>query len=439
MNYGYYRKEEDLYQDETDRQYLGSLTQTERERIIYERVLEREKLQDRRKIEKSLGKESTTVIPEITSFENKRKAKSKQYLKTTQDDEDLSKVGYHNLIPTTETVPIHVKKPLIEDDLRIEELKSVRLTRNFLRSLLDEPYFDEVVKGMFIRFSYLQRGGKHVYKIGQIFGVMESNRPYKVDNKITNKRLKVRIGKQESSLRICFVSNQTYSNEEFEKWKQQMKGDRKTLPTKYKLEKYRNKLESAKTHQYTENEINEMIKKKKDLGNVKRNYGVQILQLKYKQDREKTLGNKQKVKEIQKKIHKLEKKKDEQRSVLQSGSNLDLLEQINQRNYIKNIEEGDQILKKIRLNNENEDEDDLDAFKKIATVPRQISVVEIDYKKEEEKERKKKEEMEKKKKQKQDLKRKRKLNKKTGLNILEQAHDFELDLELDMDSLFNKK
>ena len=82
-----------------------------------------------------------------------------------------------------------------------------------------------------MRIGIGQHEGKSVYRVAEILDVCETAKVYNIGKARTNKGLKLRHGGQERVFRLEFVSNNTFTDQEFEKWRETVMLQGMSLPT----------------------------------------------------------------------------------------------------------------------------------------------------------------------------------------------------------------
>lgn len=82
-----------------------------------------------------------------------------------------------------------------------------------------------------------------VLQVAEIIDVYETAKVYNLGNTRTNKGLKLRHGTQDRVFRLEFVSNQEFTESEFQKWNKAIKDANKKPPT---MDFVRNKIQEVK-------------------------------------------------------------------------------------------------------------------------------------------------------------------------------------------------
>ena len=104
--------------------------------------------------------------------------------------------------------------------------------------------------------------GRQIYRCCEIVDVVETAKVYNIGKSRTNTGLRLKYAKQERVFRLEFISNQTFSPGEFERWRKDMDRDGLPLPTRdFAIMKQR-EIKQALNYQYTSADIDAIIKRK---------------------------------------------------------------------------------------------------------------------------------------------------------------------------------
>lgn len=82
------------------------------------------------------------------------------------------------------------------------------------------PFFPKVSRGCFVRIGIGNNTSGPVYRVAEVMDVVETGKVYTLGNTRTNKGLKLRHGNAERVYRLEFISNQPFSDSEFNMWKE---------------------------------------------------------------------------------------------------------------------------------------------------------------------------------------------------------------------------
>lgn len=282
----------DLMGDAADRAYINSLTAIEREQIMYERGENRRKIEERRAAQhelrelrehkkrssnrKSKRKPSEGKLSKSRRVGDKRTAsdaladllarktsKSKISDAYTYEDEEIGDEAYDSDLEDAgaarrrrskqrkqqrkyeqqqedfegadmdEEFDQQQDKEQPSQPIDYAHLKQLVIRRVAFERMLDEPYFNELIKEMFVKVTVGTRPDDHsvAYRLCQIAGTQEWKSKYKFGQSDTKAGLLLRFGKSERVFPLSAVSNQSVTEEEFERWQKQMEADGLPLPS----------------------------------------------------------------------------------------------------------------------------------------------------------------------------------------------------------------
>ena len=163
--------------------------------------------------------------------QDKKKEKSRSRLKKVRrdessgeemddDDDDDYALSDEDEEETAEKKRREPSSPQFEEDeedvipLTPEDVNRIRLTRKNLKNWLDEPYFDKVVTGCYVRYCIgtNTNTGKATYRMMKILGTGKPyKRIYKIDSAPpilqTDKTLRLEMSGSEKEMRLDKVSN----------------------------------------------------------------------------------------------------------------------------------------------------------------------------------------------------------------------------------------
>merc|ERR1712142_225760 len=130
----------------------------------------------------------------------------------------------------------HKSKKVVKKAKNIEtreELEKIRLSRFKLDKFVHLPIFKKTVIGCFVRIGIGQNKEKNVpvYRVAEITDVCETAKVYDVMKSRTNIGLRLKHGKNSKVFRAQFISNQPFTDSEFNKWKETCLTEHVDLPT----------------------------------------------------------------------------------------------------------------------------------------------------------------------------------------------------------------
>ncbi|KAK3597427.1 hypothetical protein CHS0354_040165 [Potamilus streckersoni] len=224
-----------------------------------------------------------------------------------------------------------------------EELSKIRLSRFRLEKWCHMPFFRKVVNGCYVRVGIGNHEGKAVYRVAEIIDVVETAKIYQLGTTRTNKGLRLRHGSSERVYRLEFVSNQDFTDSEFNKWKETVMLGGLQLPTTDEIDKKMKDLKDANNYKLNENDIDEIVHEKQRFKKNPHNYAVKKTNLMKHKEMAEVEGDTSKAVKIQQELDELEERArelDRRRT-----SNINSISYINQRNRMRNQIEAEEAFK----------------------------------------------------------------------------------------------
>lgn len=244
------------------------------------------------------------------------------------------------------------KKPTIATR---QELSKIRLSRHKLERWVHAPFFAKTVIGCFVRIGIGSHNGKPVYRVAQVTDVVETAKVYALGRARTNKGLRLKHGKQERVFRLEFVSNQDYSDSEFNKWKEVMEAENVPFPTSDDVARKVKDIEAALNYEYKEADVERIVSEKQRFMRNPYNYAMRKTQLMKQKEMAELAGDDEETQRLAGELDRLEERArdlDKQRT-----STISAISYINERNRLKNIVEIERaILEESKLNKEKADD-----------------------------------------------------------------------------------
>jgi RNA polymerase-associated protein RTF1 len=204
------------------------------------------------------------------------------------------------------------------------------------------PHFGKIVQGCFVRIGIGQdpKTQESIYRVAEILDTCETAKVYQIGKARTNKGLKLRHGAQERTFRMEFVSNMTFTDNEFAKWKETVMLNGMSLPSTKELEMLEKRITKALTERLEDKDINHMIKEKERFMVNPRNYAMYKSRLTKDRDNALQAGDLALTAELNKKLEALEERAEELDR--QRSSKISSIALINDKNRKRNIERAEQ-------------------------------------------------------------------------------------------------
>jgi len=277
---------EGKYEDDADRERLLGVSEIERENILAERLEQMQKIQDRRKLQEMIKqqkngsadadavakaakrqhavrgatKEKSKQLDELRA---KRKAKDEKKRPRTDspkpdrssspmdmdtssgEEEDGQITKYEE--EEEKDRKLFSKQPNPDDEpITLEDLTSCRLTRDMLAKHCMAPWFQEYVKGGWVRYLIGNENNEPVYRLCEVMNLgANTPRPYRINDRTVNLTLELRYGKSVKAFVMDRVSNAKFNAKEFDRLSIVCTVDEVRLPSKRHLEKKLHSLTSS--------------------------------------------------------------------------------------------------------------------------------------------------------------------------------------------------
>lgn len=228
------------------------------------------------------------------------------------------------------------------------------------------PIFDKIVTNCFVRISIGNHNCKPVYRVAEITGVVETAKIYQLGKSRTNKGLKLRHGSQEKVFRLEFISNQDFSESEFEKWKEMCVKNDVSMPTIDAVNQKAKDIKDGLTFEYNDVDVEKMVESKAKFRSYPTNYAMKKTMLMKERDAAQLRGEDVLARDLSEQIHEL----DERANMLDKRrtTSISLISYINDRNRKRNILDAEKaIMEEIRANKGLRIED---PFTRRTTAPR---------------------------------------------------------------------
>ncbi|GMT11246.1 hypothetical protein PFISCL1PPCAC_2543 [Pristionchus fissidentatus] len=180
----------------------------------------------------------------------------------------------------------------------LEELVLARLSRFKLAKFVHASFFNKTVTDCYVKIEV----GKNNYKIAQITDVVETAKVYKVENTLTNRGLKLRMGTVDQVYRLEYISNKEFTQQDFQGWLDSMKHHNRSIPTMAEIQKKQKDIANAINHEYSNSEVDAMIKEKARFKPTPKNFAMTKGELMKKLEYSKQNGLHEEVQRLQAEI-----------------------------------------------------------------------------------------------------------------------------------------
>ncbi|KAG5874670.1 hypothetical protein JTB14_011757 [Gonioctena quinquepunctata] len=246
------------------------------------------------------------------------------------------------------------------------DLNTIRLSRHKLERFVHMPFFDRIAKGCYVKVGIGQHNNAAVYRVAEVIGVYETAKIYNLGKTKTNKGLKVRHGNQERVFRLEFISNQEFSDPEYQKWIEASTAASNDMPPKSKIDQKQADIKEAISYEFNEQDVERIIQEKQRFKSNPFNYAMKKTQLMKDRDSALSRGDEEVARDLGQKLSVLEERATELDKL--RTSTISSISYINNRNRKKNVEEAEKaIMAEVRANKGKKIED---PFTRRSTKPR---------------------------------------------------------------------
>ncbi|BGP31742.1 RNA polymerase-associated protein rtf1 [Rhodotorula toruloides] len=214
--------------------------------------------------------------------------------------------------------------PVVE----LADLLPIQVTRTKLAEMCRAPWFEEWIKGAFVRYSLGpdQRTGMVRYSLCQVVGVEPAERSYRFEGVQTDLWLRLKHGKSERLFGMEAVSNSPFNSHEWVRWTKQCEADKVPATTPVQAAKIKEQLAKRTSYTLTEEDLAaELAKKNRQPGGA-----AARVRLKMQRDHAMHNGDFEKAAELSAQLAELEGP---------AADDADRTKRINDRNRAANREE----------------------------------------------------------------------------------------------------
>lgn len=319
-----------------------------REEEEAKRQAERESNEDKDELEgvaggKSLVKlKASDIYSDDSGSDSESKRSGKRSSSSSRSSSDSENDGAAKSTTSTAKRPVYITSK--------EELNKIRLSRHKMERFVSLPFFDRIVTNCFVRIS-IGNNISHapVYRVAEIIGVVETGKIYSLGKNRTNKGLRLRHGQSDRVFRLEFISNQDFSDTEFEKWKTVCQTSDIELPTVDQIERKMKDIKEAMVYEFKDEDVQKIIEEKNRFRQHPTNYAMKKTCLMKERDAAVLRGDDDLARDLTVQIEELEERASELDK--KRSSSISLISYINNRNRKRNVEEAEKaIMEEVRAN-----------------------------------------------------------------------------------------
>lgn len=224
-----------------------------------------------------------------------------------------------------------------------DELNKLRISRHKIERFIALPMFDKIVLNCFVRINIGNNNGRPVYRVAEIVGVVETAKIYQFGKCRTNKGFRLKHGSQERVFRLEFISNQDFTDSEYQKWLSVCEATGTALPCVDFIDKKQSEIKEAIQYEFKDADIDKLIEEKNRFRAYPTNYAMKKTLLMKERDAAQLRGEDALARELNTQIQELEERAstlDKKRS-----SSISLISYINDRNRKRNVEDAEKAIK----------------------------------------------------------------------------------------------
>ncbi|XP_062558568.1 RNA polymerase-associated protein Rtf1 [Armigeres subalbatus] len=224
-----------------------------------------------------------------------------------------------------------------------EELNKLRISRHKIERFIALPMFDQIVLNSFVRINIGNNNGRPVYRVAEIVGVVETAKIYQFGKCRTNKGFRLKHGSQERVFRLEFISNQDFTDSEYQKWLSVCEATGTPLPFIDVIERKQQEIKEAIQYEFKDADIDKLIEEKNRFRAHPTNYAMKKTLLMKERDAAQLRGEDELARDLNTQIMELEERAstlDKKRS-----SSISLISYINDRNRKRNVEDAEKAIK----------------------------------------------------------------------------------------------
>ncbi|KAJ3371674.1 RNA polymerase-associated protein rtf1 [Allomyces arbusculus] len=172
--------------------------------------------------------------------------------------------------------PPAAKRRHVPASVTYSDLRRIQLTRDEIEKWCYASFFEDLATDIFVRLRVgNNKQGQPQYRVAQIKEIVTYKRVYLIQRVKTNKAFILKHGKAESQFLGDVVSNSPFTEAEFNRWKITCEHEGVDLPTQDFAADKAAALAKASAHVFSDKEIGDMIKQKRELAAAPRNLALE--------------------------------------------------------------------------------------------------------------------------------------------------------------------
>ncbi|KAG0056435.1 RNA polymerase-associated protein rtf1 [Gryganskiella cystojenkinii] len=398
----------EYYGDAKDRAELMAMNEVDREQILFERAKKRSDLLDQRQIAVRLKKAeeatrsrkgasnrdstrrstrakdsktgNTKALADLKRAQERKKARrshSPEPRRRRRDSIDYSDKSDESSSSAEEddaydsepeTKKSSSSKSVARKPATLEDLNSIRMTRDKIEKWCYSPFFKDTIVGCFVRFSIGNDRNRPVYRITEVVSVGKQSKIYPVGKTMTNLTLTLKHGAAERAFTMEAISNSPFTEEEFRRFEIVLRTDKTDMVTLEHVENKKKDLEHAANYTLSNKEVEDIIELKQQMKQGRLNPIVHRTIL----EQQMSLQSREEAEETERRLQELKQTELNQKDL--RADKLDVWAKLNERNRNLNRTSGREAEERLTKVNRAKGTEgkDVDPFARRKTVPKMV-------------------------------------------------------------------
>ncbi|CAL8098873.1 unnamed protein product [Calicophoron daubneyi] len=239
----------------------------------------------------------------------------------------------------------------------VSDLSRIRLSRFKMEKWVHMPFFDDLVKGCFVRINIGLNQGVPVYRCAEVVDVLETQKIYDLGDTRTNKGVVLRIGKDQSTFRLAFVSNSDFLQAEFDSWMRRITDANMKPPTMAFVRRKAADIQEAIVRPIRdERVVEQIIQSKRRFQKAPTNFAMRKAELMKERELAEANGDTEALRRVDLELEEIELQAEriERRRTLGFKS----ITSINQRNRVLSVQQAEEAIRKESEEAQKSKEDD---------------------------------------------------------------------------------
>ena len=353
---------EGKYKDAEDRKRILAMSEIERESILYERdqeivaIREKARLNARlkeqqaaRQKQEAVKRKPTAQQSALSQLRKKREAKVNKRAYSSSEESDADADAEDELEEEAEyeeeidedrfrqdksqrdsrdaAKAAAANDPTAREPIGYQEAIAIQVKRRQAIKFFHYPMYADAVRDCLVRVAI----GNDVYRVCQIKAVVPAKRPYRLpEGEMCGSLLECAHAHSSKNFELIFLSDSTFTEQEYDHWRQGMEKDRLSVPRKFYYRQKKAELESMHAYNMTSKDIDVMLEAKRALQRKPGNPAQEKIRLKELVTEALERDDEERVKELQDELARVE-----ELAASRSHAELDRMSKLNQRNRLK--------------------------------------------------------------------------------------------------------